>query len=351
MRSRAARTRALAVASQIALLAIAYPAAAQTLFTTPDYRQDNALWADPAYYRNNTVREVRDMQEQVRFGEEGSGADHFDLHSPYPFRTSEEHYQAWLDAAGGGTTHTLDTLPDWNGRWGGDEAWLGGDDVQVSTIAGMLTPQYREYFVQQAKAESEGRHFWPASFCLPRGFIESIIGNPKEFILRPDRVWIIGDTYTQNLIRWVYTDGSGHAPEEFQFPQWHGESIGFWDGDALVVHTNQVKSWKGPVIEWSDSLTTVERYRRVGDMLTGEITMYDPAVFVEPMFARFAYPILDDDHPVARPIYNTCTDTNGPSSNLFINAEGALDERGPGDPRYWDPTDLRPWGTFYSLGE
>jgi hypothetical protein len=60
---------------------------------------------------------------------------------------------------------------------------------------------------------------------------------------------------------------------------------------------------------------------------------------------------LDDDHPVARPIYNTCTDTNGPSSKVYINEEGLLDQRILGDPQYWDFTDPRPWGTYYRRGE
>ena len=338
------------VAAQIFVAMSLIPANAQTLYTSDDYRQDREHWTDPAYYRNNTVRQIRDMQERERFGEEGSGVDLFDLQSPYPYTSSDEHYQAWLAAANGGTAHTLESLPDWNGRWGQDEAWLGGDDIQVSTIVAALTPQYQEYFVQQAKAEAEGRHFWPASFCLPRGFIESVVSNPKEFILRPERIWIVGDTYTENLIRWIYTDDE-HSPEDFHFSKWHGESIGFWDGDALVIHTNQVHAWKGPVIEWSDQLTTVERYERVGDDIVGEITFYDPVAYAMPIHVRFSNALLGDDHPIARPIYNTCTDTNGPSSNVYINEEGLLDQRIFGDPQYWDFTDPRPWGTYYRRGE
>ena len=88
------------------------PVQAQTLYTTEDYRQDAELWTDPAYYRNNTVRQTRDMIEHERYAEEGSGVDLFELQSPYPYTNSEEHYQAWLTDANGGTMHTLETLPD-----------------------------------------------------------------------------------------------------------------------------------------------------------------------------------------------------------------------------------------------
>ncbi len=327
------------------------PATAQTVFTSANYRNDSAHWSDPAYYGNNTVREVRDMQEQNRFGEAGSGVDLFELPSPYNFSSSDEHYAAWRAAANGGTTHTLETLPDWTGRWSGNESWIGGDDVQVSSIAAVLTPQYREYFVQQAKAEAEGRHFWPASFCLPRGYLEAIVSTPKEFILQPQRAWIIGDTYTESLVRWIYADGAEHMAGDLRFPRWHGESIAFWGGQALIVHTDQIRSWKGPVIEWSDQLSTVERYERVGDLIEGEITLYDPVAFLTPLHATFTYERIADDAPAARAIYNTCTDTNGPSSNVFINEEGLLDERVPGDPLHWDVRDARPWGTYYSKGE
>ena len=291
------------------------------------------------------------MQTDSRYGEEGSGEDAFEINSPYAFESSEEHYEAWLIEANGGTAHELTTLPDWAGRWEDDEGWLGGEQIQASTIVAALSPQYREYFVQQEKAESEGRHYWPSSFCLPRGFIESIVASPKEFIIRPDRIWIIGDTFTENVIRWIYTDGAGHAPAQMQFSKWHGESIGFWDGDALIIHTDQIRAWQGPAIEWSDQLSTVERYQRMGDVIFGEITLYDPLAFIAPVHAKFTYERLGDDAVDLRPIYNSCTDTNGPSSNVFINAEGDLDQRVPGDPQYWDPTIDRPWARFFAIGE
>jgi hypothetical protein len=50
--------------------------------------------------------------------------------------------------------------------------------------------------------------------------------------------------------------------------------------------------------------------------------------------------------PEFRPLYNTCTDTNGPSAAYFMDERGKLNQRLPGDPLYWDATDPRPWGAW-----
>ena len=347
--SRTRNTGAWIIALWIGM-SFATPANAQTIFTTEDFRQDREHWADPAYYRNNTARELTDMQVDNRYGEEGSGADNFDIRSPYPYRTAEEHYAAWLEESNGGTDHTLRTLPDWDGLWGGGGSWLGSRNIQASTIAAAMTPQYQEYYVQQVKAEAEGRHWWAAAFCLPDGLIRAV-QRAQQFIVRPTQVTFISDMLSSIDVRWIYTDGRGHAPEDFQFPQWLGESVAFWDGGALVVHTNQIRQWNAThsMFEWSDQLTTVERYERVDDSIIGEITFYDPVAFVEPLHADFTYNL--QTNPEIRPVFSTCTDTNGPAGNIFVNEAGILDERTPGTPGYWDPTDPRPWAAHYAIGE
>jgi hypothetical protein len=173
--------------------------------------------------------------------------------------------------------------------------------------------------------------------------------NMEEFIVLPDKVYTLGASNVQNYIRWIYTDGKGHSPEAFRYPKWHGESIGFWNSDALTVYTNQIKGWKGGVSEFTDNLETIERYRRVGDKIEGEITLYDSEVFVRPIHAKMNFELSKETRiELARPFYNTCTDTNGPSAEVFMNDRGFLDSRVAGDPLFWDENDPRPWGTYYT---
>jgi hypothetical protein len=339
-------------------LLLSVPAAQQatTIFDTKDFRQDRARWTDPAYYRNNTVGQLRGMALNITpysdsgqvgdarlYGSEGTGrAGAVNLASPYSYASAWQHYQAWLKEAGFGTRHTRTTIPDWSGRWAGGGGFGGPNPA--SDIAKMLTPQYQEYFVQDLKAQTEGRIWGAGAFCLPGGFFSAL--GAEEFIVTPDRVWTLGAGNGSNTTRWIFTDGSGHAPEEFQFAKWHGESIGFWNADTLIVHTNQIRGWRGGLSEFTDDLETVERYRRAGDRIEGEITLYDPAVFVRPVHTRLRFELDRETRPELRPLYNTCTDTNGPSTKVFMDERGLLNERLPGDPLYWDSTDPRPWGTW-----
>jgi len=181
--------------------------------------------------------------------------------------------------------------------------------------------------------------------CLPRGFFGFL--EVQEFIVTPAKGWMLSATNTENTVRWVYTDGSGHAAPQFQFPKWNGSSIGFWNGDTLIVHTNQMKAWKGGFIEYTDDLETVEKYRRNGDRIEGEITIYDPAVLVKPVTVKLNYRLDKDPDPTKRPLYNSCADTNGPSPKVFMDAKGLLNEHIPGEAGFqWSETDPRPWGTW-----
>ena len=64
-------------------------------------------------------------------------------------------------------------------------------------------------------------------------------------------------------IRRIYLDGIGHTIGAD--PSFSGDSVGHWEGDTLVVETNNLRA--GTLdrngIPYSDKLTAVERIRRV----------------------------------------------------------------------------------------
>jgi hypothetical protein len=356
------RARITATASCAALLVgLSLPAAAadqaRTMFNTPDFRQDRALWGDPAYYLNNTAGQLRGMALDVPtydgatgqpagarvYGTPGTARPgSLNLASPYPFKTAKEHYETWLREANGGTRHTRATIPDWSGKWEGGGGFGGGNASPAETVK-FLTPKYQEAYVQEIKAGSEGRIWGAGSFCLPGGFF-GVIGA-EEFLVAPGKIITLSSGNGSNTIRWIYTEG-GHTEERLRFPKWTGESIGFWNGDTLTVYTNQIRGWKGGVSEYTDNLEVVERYRRVGDRIEGEITAYDPEVFTGPIHAKLNFRLATDNRPETRPLYNTCTDTNGPSPKVYLDENGFLNERLTGEGAYqWDVADKRPWVT------
>ncbi len=90
-------------------------------------------------------------------------------------------------------------------------------------------------------------------------------------------------------IRRIYLDG-GHTVGAD--PSFSGDSVGRWEGDTLVVETNNVRP--GQIdrngVPYSDKLTAVERIRRVSPTrLEIEMTLTDPEAFEEPFTIRRAY--------------------------------------------------------------
>jgi hypothetical protein len=73
-------------------------------------------------------------------------------------------------------------------------------------------------------------------------------------------------------------------------PRWYGETIGFWDEEALITWTSNIQGWAGHgVFEFSSKLQTIEIYTPVRDQagvitaMNHEAVFYDPEAFVEPI--------------------------------------------------------------------
>lgn len=281
----------------------------------------------------------------------GSGGTGVIIRSPYPYKTAKEQYEAWLKAAHGGTKHARGTLPDWSGDWQGSSTGVLSGYAKVSDVMAAVAPAYRRRFVTLLRGEWEGGHqWWPTEYCLPYGFggyyaAPGNAGATWHFMM--DEHMVIFNKDKNNMAtRYIYTDGRGFLPPNRAFPQWYGESKGFWDGDQLVIYTKNIRQWAMThgLPEFSSQIQTVERVKRFPDGLLVDITLYDPKAFAFPWHDVVLFKTLKD-WTTAPATYSECVSTN----NIYMDAKGVLQERVPGDVGYRNPSDRRPWATAYKL--
>jgi len=235
---------------------------------------------------------------------------------------AEQSYRIYLQMkarAHGGTVYTrrtIDRMPDWTGLWimhGGVFTWDGnprgigprvaqgllthcwrGDTPAFPCqgwLLAALTPQYALKYRDKLEAVAHDVEWDPLSDCLPQDFPRIMIdpvGN--EFIDTPKETWITSQTL--NEIRRIYTDGRGHMPRDEAYPLWDGDSIGFWDGDTLVVHTLYTRADELQRVQpaLSDETSVIERIRMTGpNTIVEDATIYDPLALREPWHGVHTY--------------------------------------------------------------
>jgi len=289
---------------------------ARDLFTSNDFYVDSDLWLDQRYWRCNSPRQVTDMRSggagagtndpriganppvSARWGNCDEDWPRENIVSPYPFESAGAHYAALLRDArsrGGPTQHTYETMPKWDGVYGelipeGRRVWNYMRANQTPTLLSLLTPEYRQRMVRQLYHEGiNAAHQWSASYCWPEGFMRQWATGPtpNRVIVTPDVVVMVG-VGSANVWRTV------HLNREFPLgqdvPQWYGDTIGFWDGDALITWTTNVQAWTQHTSwEFSYELESIEIFTPVhsddGEFLglDWEAVIYDPEALVEPV--------------------------------------------------------------------
>ena len=288
------------------------------IFTTKDFYKDEALWSDPRYYRCNSsvgLEQIWGAYEVPLIGDDPPATAAWgycdrdypreEIVSPYAFTTAKAHYTALLAEArgrGGPTEYTQATLPDWNGKYQRQRdkriTWFNGAILQIPTYLSLLTPEYQRRFVQQMYHYSGNNAAqWPGSYCWPEGFMRRIAqygGGSVNIVMTPELVLDMRNA-AKTLITQI------HIGREFEedgvvprlgpdVPQWFGETIGFWDGEALITWTSNIQGWiSHGAHEFSNRLQSIEIYtpRESADGaligLKHEIILYDDEVFVEPV--------------------------------------------------------------------
>lgn len=206
--------------------------------------------------------------------------------------TAVELYEALKASANGGSPLSLDDMPDWTGLW----QRVGPPFFDPEQPAGVLTtaklrPGPLAELMRRRELAAQGIEYDPISDCSPPGFPRWLaIPFLREFIVTPEQTWLFSETV--NNLRRIYTDGRGHPPPEDAYSLHYGDSIGFWSGHTLVIHTTQVKAgiFHRNDPQYSDALEAVEVWRKTDPTtVVADVWIYDPVTLEEPWYVQQTY--------------------------------------------------------------
>jgi hypothetical protein len=112
-----------------------------------------------------------------------------------------------------------------------------------------------------------------------------------QIVQTPDHVALLVEM--DHDVRILRLRECGHAPPQLR--PWMGDSIGWWDGDTLVVETTgfparqSLRGLGGSVHLMSPDARVTERFTRVSPtQILYEFTVDDPAVFTRPWRGQMA---------------------------------------------------------------
>lgn len=162
------------------------------------------------------------------------------------------------------------------------------------------TPWARE--LRDARAALNARDN-PDAQCMPMGFLQFHQQPQPRMIIQTEKLILI--EYEANYgVRHIYLDGRELPPQGEPQPWWYGYSIGYWDGDDLVVETNNLRGAEdSPYDGWLDvngspytrEARITERFRRpTYGHLQIDFTIDDPKAYTRPWTVRVDQRLVPD---------------------------------------------------------
>ena len=140
--------------------------------------------------------------------------------------------------------------------------------------------------------------------------LPTLYNNHKRIVQTPDHIMILTEmVHDARIVRM----NSEHAPDDMR--RWLGDSIGWWEGDTLVVDTinfNDTPSHVGA----SRNLHVVERFSRIDeDTLLYNFTVQDPDAWEGPWTGEYVWPQSEE------PVYEyACHEGNYSMGNILRGA-------------------------------
>lgn len=202
-----------------------------------------------------------------------------------PLAAQEDGFVAERAASYAGVTG----WPDFTGVWNPDWSFLFGRNGRIPATPQLTERAQAERDAFLKKQEREGVDQFLQANCIPPG-MPGIMRQPYpvEFLFSPGRVTIFAETYSQ--ARRIHIDG--RALPDDPDPLFNGSSVGFWEGDRLVVDTvgfNPLVTYLAGVTP-SEAMRIHEHFWLVApDMMMVQTTITDPGVLEEPFVQLLAY--------------------------------------------------------------
>jgi hypothetical protein len=147
----------------------------------------------------------------------------------------------------------------------------------------------------------------PDAMCLPLGFLQfHQQPQPRRIYQLPNQILI---EYESNYgLRHIYMDGRKLPPPGEPNPFWYGYSVGRWEGDTLIVETNNLRGAEdGPSDGWLDvngspysrEAKFTERFRRLNyGQLQVDMTVDDPKSYTKPWTVRIDFRIRPEEEMI-----------------------------------------------------
>ncbi len=143
----------------------------------------------------------------------------------------------------------------------------------------------------------------PDAMCMPMGFLQFHQQPQPRMIIQTPKMILI--EYEANYgIRHIYLDGRKLPPQGEPQPWWYGYSVGRWEGDTLVVETNNLRGAEdGPYDAWLDvngsphsqQAKFTERFRRLNyGQMQVDLTLEDAKAYTKPWSVRVDFRVVPE---------------------------------------------------------
>lgn len=189
---------------------------------------------------------------------------------------------------------TADGKPNLNGVWAGPGFAHTGKDTDNATVKRYTDANMAPF---KPGGQSLNRPYSgniriddPTAVCLPNGLTRQIPSPyAQQWIQTPEQLVILYEY--MHFFRVIPIGAPNRAHDPIAEPTYMGDSIAWWDGDALVIDTIGLRDWlldayhpEDGGSRWhSDQAHVIERITFTDTMNASyDVTIDDPAIFQAP---------------------------------------------------------------------